>query len=102
MRRRSIPLELEAPAVVSVSLTCSPASLVRALLSVAPNSIWPIHDPATPAAIPVNMGWRCRNESCAAGAGWAVGVGPPGAGCGEAADGLGVADCSIGFAPFWS
>jgi len=84
-------VELEAPAVVSVAPTCSPASLVRALLSVAPNSIWPIHVPARPAASPANKGLRCRNEGGAAGAG-----------CGGVADGLGVADCSIGFAPFWS
>src|SRR2546423_14913730 len=38
MRMRSIPVELKAPAVVSVTPTCSPASVVRALLFVAPNS----------------------------------------------------------------
>ena len=48
----------EPPAVWPVAPTCSPASLVFALLSVAPNSMWPIHDPATPAAIPANRGWR--------------------------------------------
>ena len=99
---RSIPVELEAPAVWSVWPTCSPASLVRALLSVAPNSILPIYDPAMPAARPANSGLRCMNEGCMAGAGWALEVGLPGADCGAVADGLGVADCSIGFAPFWS
>ena len=34
------------------------SSLVFAVLSVAPKSIWPIHEPATPAAMPVNMGCR--------------------------------------------
>ena len=99
---RSIPVELKAPAVVSVAPTCSPASVVRAILSVAPNSIWPIYDPAMPAARPANRGLRCINEGCMAGAGWAFGAALPGADCGAAADGLGVVDCSIGFAPFWS
>ena len=72
---RSIPVELEAPAVWSVSPTCSPASLVRALLFVAPNSILPIHDPAMPAASPANSGLRCMNEGCMAGAGWALKLG---------------------------
>ena len=98
----SIPVELEAPAVVPVSLTCSPASVVRALLSVAPNSIWPIYDPATPAARPANRGLRCINEGCMAGVGWAVEVGLLDADGGVVVDGLGVVDCSIGFAPFWS
>jgi len=42
------------------------------------------------------------NEGCLVDAGWALEVGLPGADCGAVADGLGVADCSIGFAPFWS
>jgi len=42
------------------------------------------------------------NEGCLVDAGWALEVGLPGADCGSVADGLGVADCSIGFAPFWS
>ena len=99
---RSIPVELKAPAVVSVSPTCSLVSVVRALLSVAPNSIWPIYDPAMPAARPANRGLRCINEGCMAGAGWAFGAVLPGADCGAVADGVGVTDCSIGFAPFWS
>jgi hypothetical protein len=45
---------------------------------------------------------RCINEGCIAGAGWAFGAALPGADCGAVADGLGVADCSIGVAPFWS
>jgi len=99
---RSIPVELEAPAGWSVWPTCSPASLVRAILSVAPNSIWPIYDPATPAARPASRGLRCINEGCIAGVGWAFGAALPGADCGAVADGLGVVDCSIGFAPFCS
>ena len=95
-------MELEAPAVWSVAPTFSPASVVRALLFVAPNSILPIYDPAIPAARPANRGLRCINEGCMAGVGWAVGAGLPGAGCGAVADGLGVADCSIGLVLFWS
>jgi hypothetical protein len=37
-----------------------------------------------------------------AGAGWAFEAVVPGADCGAVADGFGVTDCSIGFAPFWS
>jgi hypothetical protein len=62
----------------------------------------PIYDPATPAARPANRGFRCINEGCMAGAGWAFGAALPGADCGAVAEGVGVADCSIGFAPFWS
>jgi hypothetical protein len=102
MRIRNIPVELEAPAALSVSPTCSLASVVRALLSVAPNSIWPIYDPAMPAARPAKRGLRCMNEGCIAGAGWAFGAALPGADCGAAPDGFGVTDRSIGFAPFWS
>ena len=94
-------MELEAPAALSVSMTCSPVSVVRALLSVAPNSILPIYDPAMPAARPANRGLRCINEGCLVGAGWAIGAGLVADG-GAAADGLGVVDCSIGFALFWS
>jgi hypothetical protein len=90
-------VELELPVAVPVS----PVSVVlAALLLVAPNSIWPIHDPARPAAMPVSKGFRCINEGCMAGADWAVGDGPLEADGGVAADGLGVVDCSIGFAPF--
>jgi hypothetical protein len=85
-------VELDAPAVVSVAPSCSPASLVFALLFVAPNSICPSHDPARPPAIPANRGLRCRNEGCMAGAGWAVGAELAGVGCGAVA-GFGVADC---------
>ena len=99
---RSIPVELKAPAVVSVSPTCSPASVVRALLFVAPNSILPIYDPAMPAARPANRGLRCINDGCMAGVGWALGAVLPGVDSGAVADGFGVTDCSIGFAPFWS
>ena len=95
-------MELEAPAVWSVAPTLSPATVVRALLFVAPNSILPIYDPAMPAARPAIRGLRCINEGCIAGVGWAVGAGLPGADCGAVGDGLGVADCSIGFALFWS
>jgi hypothetical protein len=95
-------VELKAPAVVPVSPTCSPASVVLAMLSVAPKSIWPIHDPAIPAARPAIRGLRCINEGCLVGIGWAVGVVLPVADGGADADGLGVVDCSIGFAPFWS
>jgi len=94
-------VELEDPAFVLV-VSVSPASVVFAWLSVAPNSIWPIHDPATPAARPANRGLRCINEDCMAGAGWAIGAWLPDAVGGAAADGLGVVDCSMGFAPFWS
>ena len=96
-------MELDPPAVVLGSPTCSLASVVlAALLFVAPNSICPIHDPATPAARPANSGLRCINEGCLAGAGWAVGAWLLVADGGVAADGFGVVDCSIGFAPFWS
>ena len=98
-------MELEAPAavlVVAASPTCSPASVVLALLSVAPNSKWPIYDPATPAARPANRGLRCINEDCLAGAGWDIGAWLLDADGGVAADGFGVTDCSIGFAPFCS
>jgi len=92
-------VELEPPAAALVS----PVSVVlAALLFVAPNSIWPIHDPARPAAMPVSMGLRCINEGCLVGNGWAVGAVLPVADGGADADGLGVVDCSIGFAPFWS
>ena len=92
-------MELEPPAAAPVS----PVSVVlAALLVVAPNSIWPIHDPARPAAMPVNKGLRCINEGCIAGAGWAAADGAFDVDGGVAADGLGVVDCSIGFAPFWS
>ena len=99
---RSIPVELEAPAALSVSPTGSPASVVRALLSVDPNSILPIYDPAIPAARPAKSGLRCINEGCIAGAGWTFGAALPGVDCGAAPDGFGVTDRSIGFAPFWS
>ena len=99
---RSIPVELKPPAVVSVSPTCSPASVVRALLFVAPNSILPIYDPAMPAARPANRGLRCINDGCMAGPAWALGEVLPGVDSGAVADGFGVTDCSIGFAPFWS
>ena len=52
--------------------------------------------------MPVNKGLRCINEGCIAGAGWAVADGAFDVDGGVAADGLGVVDCSIGFAPFWS
>ena len=93
---RSIPVELEAPAVWSVWPTCSPASLVRALLFVAPNSILPIYDPAMPAARPANSGLRCMNEGCMA-CGLGIGAVLLALIC-EVADGFGVTDCSIGFA----
>ena len=51
-------------------------------------------------AIPVEQGLRCSHEGCVAGAGWAVGDWAVGRDGGVAADGLGVVDCSIGFAPF--
>ena len=86
-----------------LAVPVSPASVeVAALLLVAPNSIWPIHEPARPAAMPVNKGLRCINEGCMAGAGWAAADGALEVDGGVAADGLGVVDCSIGFAPFWS
>ena len=95
-------MELEAPAVWSVAPTFSPASVARALLFVAPNSILPIYDPAMPAARPAIRGLRCINEGCMAGVGWAAGAELPGAACGAVADGLGVVDCSIGLVPFCS
>src|ERR1041385_7862249 len=102
MRTRSIPVEPNASPGWLVSATCSPVSVVRALLSVAPNNIWPISDPITPAARPANRGLRCRKEGCIAGVGWVVGVELPDADCGAVPDGLGVVDCSIGLAAFWS
>ena len=81
-------MELEDPAACSVPPICSPGSTVFALLSVAPKSICPIHDPARPPAIPAKRGLRCRNEGCLSGAGWAVG-----ACCGPVVAGFGVADC---------
>lgn len=89
---RSIPVELDDPAAWLGSPACSPASLVFALLSVAPNNIWPIHDPARPPAIPASRGLRCRNEGCEAGAGWAVGTGLLAVACGAVA-GFVVVDC---------
>ena len=83
------PLEwLAAPA--------SPSSLVFAVLSEAPKSIWPIHEPATPAAMPVNMGCRWKDG----GAARAVGAAQAVVGGGVAAGGLGAVDCSIGFPAF--
>jgi hypothetical protein len=52
--------------------------------------------------MPVSKGLRCINEGCMAGAGWAAADGAFDVDGGVAADGLGVVDCSIGFAPFWS
>ena len=98
-------MELEAPAAVlavAASPTCSPASVVLALLFVAPNSILPIYDPAMPAARPANRGLRCINEGCLVGAGWDIGAWLLDADGGVAVDGFGVTDCSIGFAPFCS
>jgi hypothetical protein len=37
-----------------------------------------------------------------AGPAWALGEVLPGVDSGAVADGFGVTDCSIGFAPFWS
>jgi hypothetical protein len=45
---------------------------------------------------------RCINEGCLAGAGWDIGAWLLDADGGVAADGFGVTDCSIGFAPFCS
>jgi hypothetical protein len=90
---RSIPAEPGTPAAWPVSPTGSPASLVRALLSVAPNSIWPSHDPAMAPAIPASRGLRCKKEGCVAGVGWAVGAGLPAADCGAVAAGRDVVDC---------
>lgn len=79
-----------------LAVPASLSSLVFAVLSVAPKSIWPIHEPAKPAAMPVNMGCRWKREGLlwAAGAGLAVGGG------GVVAGALGAVDCSIGFPPF--
>ncbi len=95
-------MELVAPEVVAASPACSPVLVVLALLFVAPNSILPIYDPAMPAARPANRGFRCINEGCLVGVGWAVGAWPPVVDGGVATDGFGVTDCSIGFAPFCS
>ena len=86
-----IPEEPKPSAGLFDSPTDSPASVVRALLSVAPNNIWPIYDPITPAARPANRGLRCINEGCMAGAGWEVGL--LAAEGGAAGDGFGVVDC---------
>lgn len=85
-------MELEIPAAWVGSPTGSPASLILALLSVAPKSIWPSQDPARPPAIPAKRGLRCRNEGWLAGVGWAAGAWPAAVACGAVA-GLGVADC---------
>ncbi len=45
------------------------ASVVLALLSVAPKSIWPSHVPAKPPAIPARSGLRCHQEGAEAGLG---------------------------------
>ena len=74
----------------------SPSSLVFAVLSVAPKSIWPIHEPATPAAMPVNMGCRWIRDGLLG----AVGAGLAAVDGGVAACGLGAVDCSIGFPAF--
>ena len=76
----------------------SPSSLVFAVLSVAPKSICPIHEPATPAAMPVNNGCRWKREGLL----WAVGAGLAVVGGGVAAGGLDAVDCSIGFPAFCS
>ena len=44
-------------------------SVVLALLSVAPNSIWPSHVPAKPPAIPARSGLRCHQDGAEAGLG---------------------------------
>jgi apolipoprotein N-acyltransferase len=49
-------------------------SVVLALLSVAPKSIWPSHVPAKPPAIPASKGLRWNQEGDVAGVGWAVGL----------------------------
>jgi hypothetical protein len=55
------PEELDA--LLSSCLERSPApSCTAAGAIVEPNSIWPIHDPASPAAKPERMGFRWRNE----------------------------------------
>ena len=68
MSRMSIQFGPDAPAACSPLTPASPFSVVRALLSVAPKIIWPIHEPAMPPAMPANKGLRCNHEGCAAGA----------------------------------
>src|SRR5574338_970728 len=90
------PLGPDAPAF---SPSCSPASFVFALLSLAPKIMWPIQDPARPPAIPANRGFRWIHEGCAAGAGPAAADGPLATEGGGLVACLAVVDCSIGFAP---
>ena len=97
-RSNSIPFGLDEPAGCPGSPVWSPASPVRALLSVAPKIIWPIHDPAIPAMSPVIIGLRCNQEDGVAGVDWAVEGGV--AACGGGVAGLAVVDCSIGLALF--
>ncbi len=91
MSRRISPKELLDAAPGS-------ASVVLALLSVAPKSIWPIQVPARPPAIPASRGLRCHHEGDVAGAGWAIGLFAALVG-GGVVDGLEVVDCSMGLAP---
>ena len=74
-------------------------SVVLAVLSVAPKSIWPIHVPARPPAIPASKGLRCHHDGDVAGAGWPIGL-LAGVG-GGVVDGLAVVDCSMGLAPLF-
>jgi hypothetical protein len=90
MSRRISPNELDDEAGSSVSV-------VLALLSVAPKSMWPIQVPARPPAIPASKGLRCNHDGDVVGAGWPIGLLEVFGG--GAVDGLAVVDCSIGFAP---
>lgn len=96
IRRRISPKEFsevdDAPDPDSVSV-------VLAVLSVAPKSIWPIHVPARPPAIPARSGLRCHHDGDVAGDGCPIGL--LAAVGGGAVDGLAVVDCSMGLAPLF-
>ena len=60
MRSRRIPAELKSSVGLLVSGAGASASVVCAMLFVAPKSITPINDPATPAATPTGRGVAFR------------------------------------------
>jgi hypothetical protein len=91
-------------AVPSSSFTEFPdPSCTAAGALVAPKSIWPIQDPASPAAKPDSMGFRWKKEGRAAGGAAGVGGAPgPGVFLVAVADPGDAAGRSIGLKPFFS
>lgn len=88
---------------VALSLSRASESVVRAELSVAPNSICPIHDPARPPAIPASKGCRCMKDGCATeGCVDGAAAERAGAGCEGVVDAFGVIVRSIGRDPLSS